>query len=132
MGVRSQLAVRLHLGDGSTLGGVNLYSTTCDEVSEDAMVLAALLAAHSAVALGHLRERSQLSEAVRSRKIIGQALGILMERYGMDEDRAFAFLVRTSNHGNIKLRAIAQELVDGHSRGGAPHASHRGCRSAGT
>jgi AmiR/NasT family two-component response regulator len=36
-----------------------------------------------------------------------------MERYDMNEDRAFAYLVRASSHGNIKLRAIAQELVDG-------------------
>jgi AmiR/NasT family two-component response regulator len=35
-----------------------------------------------------------------------------MERYKIDEDCAFAFLVRASSHGNIKLRAIAQELVD--------------------
>jgi AmiR/NasT family two-component response regulator len=35
-----------------------------------------------------------------------------MERYAMDEDRAFAFLIRASSHRNIKLRAIAQELVD--------------------
>jgi hypothetical protein len=30
----------------------------------------------------------------------------------MNEDRAFAFLVRASSHANIKLRAVAQELVD--------------------
>jgi GAF domain-containing protein len=116
LGVRSQLAVRLHRGDGSTLGGVNLYSTTSEEVSENATALASFFAAHSDIALGHVQERAQLSEAVQSRKIIGQALGILMERYDMNEERAFAFLVRSSNHGNIKLRSIAQELVDGHNR----------------
>ena len=116
LGVRSQLAVRLHLGDGSTLGGVNLYSTTSDEVSENAVALASLFAAHSAIALGHVQERTQLSEALQSRKIIGQAMGILMERYEMDDDSAFAFMVRASNHGNIKLRAVAQELVDEHNR----------------
>lgn len=43
---------------------------------------------------------------------MGQGLGILMERYDMNEDRAFAFLVRASNHANVKLREVAQELVD--------------------
>jgi AmiR/NasT family two-component response regulator len=38
-----------------------------------------------------------------------------MERYDMDEDRAFAFLVRASSHANIKLRVVAQELVDQHN-----------------
>jgi AmiR/NasT family two-component response regulator len=38
-----------------------------------------------------------------------------MERYDVNEDRAFSFLVRASSHGNIKLRAVAQELVDQHN-----------------
>jgi GAF domain-containing protein len=116
LGVRSQLAVRLHLDDGSTLGGVNLYSTTSDEISQDAIALAALFAAHSAIALGHVQERTELSEALLSRKIIGQATGILMERYAMNENRAFALLLQASNHGNIRLRAVAQELVDEYNR----------------
>jgi hypothetical protein len=40
-----------------------------------------------------------------------------MERYEMNEDRAFAFLVRASSAGNIKLRAIAKELVDRRNAG---------------
>jgi len=52
-----------------------------------------------------------------ARKVIGQAIGILMERYEMNEDRAFAFLVRASSHGNVKLRSVAQELVDQRNRG---------------
>ena len=35
-----------------------------------------------------------------------------MQRYNMDEDHSFGFLVRASSHRNIKLRAVAQELVD--------------------
>jgi AmiR/NasT family two-component response regulator len=35
-----------------------------------------------------------------------------MQRYGLNEDRAFAFLVRASQSGNIKVRDIAQQLVD--------------------
>jgi GAF domain-containing protein len=116
LGVQSQLALRLHLGDGSTLGGVNLYSTVSPEVSQNARALAGLFAAHSAIALGHVQELTQMSEALESRKVLGQAIGILMQRYDMNEDRAFAFLVRASNHGNIKLRAVAQELVDEFNR----------------
>jgi hypothetical protein len=37
-------------------------------------------------------------------------------RSRMKEDRAFAFLVRASNHGNIRLRAVAREIVDEHNR----------------
>lgn len=110
-GVRSQMAVKLYLDD-QTLGGLNFYSTQSDSILPEAEQLAQLFAAHAAIALGHAQEREGLNEALSSRKVIGQALGILMERYQLPEDRAFAFLVRASSHGNIKLRAVAQELVD--------------------
>ena len=44
--------------------------------------------------------------------MIGQAIGIVMERFGLTEDRAFAFLSRLSSHRNVKLRQVARELVD--------------------
>jgi GAF domain-containing protein len=110
-GLRSQMAVKLYL-DEDTLGGINFYSTISDEVSDDAQALARLFATHAAIALGHAQEREGLNEGLQTRRVIGQALGLLMQRYEMNEDRAFAFLVRASSHRNIKLRAIAQELVD--------------------
>lgn len=110
-GVRSQLAVKLYLDHG-TLGGITFYSTVHDEVSEDAQALARLFGTHAAIALGHAQERETFTEGLVTRRAIGQAIGILMERYAIDEDRAFAFLVRASSHANIKLRAVAQQLVD--------------------
>jgi GAF domain-containing protein len=110
-GVRSQMAVKLYL-DSGTLGGINFYSTKTDEVSTDAQALAQMFATHSSIALGHAHERQTLHEGLQTRKLIGQAIGILMERYEMDEDRAFAFLVRASSHTNMKLRAIAQQTVN--------------------
>jgi GAF domain-containing protein len=109
-GVRSQLAVKLYL-DAGTLGGINFYSTISEEVSDDARAMAGLFATHAAIALGHAQERQMFSDGLQARKTIGEALGILMERYTMNEDRAFAFLVRASSHANIKLRVVAQELV---------------------
>jgi AmiR/NasT family two-component response regulator len=46
-----------------------------------------------------------------SRHVIGMAQGILMERYGLDEQQAFAFLSRVSSHENRKLRELATEVV---------------------
>ncbi|MCW2737121.1 GAF and ANTAR domain-containing protein [Nocardioides sp.] len=110
-GVRSQLAVKLYL-DRGTLGGINFYSTVNEVVSEDAQALARLFGTHAAIALGHARERETFTEGLETRRAIGQAIGILMERYDVNEDRAFAFLVRASSHANIKLRAVAQALVE--------------------
>jgi GAF domain-containing protein len=112
LGLRSQLAVKLYLDTEGTLGGLNLYSATNEDIDPDAEPLADLFAAHAAIALGHVRERENLNDALHSRKVIGQAIGMVMERYQLTEDRAFAFLVRASSHSNIKLRDIAQEIVD--------------------
>ena len=46
-----------------------------------------------------------------SRHVIGMAQGIVMERFGLDEDRSFAFLSRLSSHQNRKLRDLAGDLV---------------------
>jgi GAF domain-containing protein len=111
-GLRSQLAVRLYLDHEGTMGGLNLYSTISDEVEQEAESIADLFADHAAIALHNADERENLNQALESRKMIGQGVGIVMERYGLNEDRAFAFLVRASSTANIKVRDIAQELVD--------------------
>lgn len=110
-GLRSQLAVRLY-DDGKTLGGLNLYSTASDEIDPDDVHAAELFATHAAIALGHAQHEHDLNQALLSRKVIGQAIGTLMERYRIDQDRAFQFLMRASSTSSIKVREIAQELVD--------------------
>jgi GAF domain-containing protein len=118
LGLKAQLAVKLYLDERGTLGGLNLYSTSQEDIEPDAEGMADLFAAHAAIALGHVSERENLNKALQSRKVIGQAIGILMERHRMSEDRAFSFLVRASSHGNIKLSTVAQQLVDESNRNG--------------
>ncbi len=89
-----------------------LYSTSSDTIDPDAVYMAERFAAHASLALGHARREEQLSTALLTRKVIGQAIGILMERHDLDEDGAFSYLTRVSSHTNIKLRAVAQEIVD--------------------
>jgi GAF domain-containing protein len=121
-GLKAQLAVRLYLDDEGTLGGLNLYSTRAEDIDDHAEGIADLFAAHAAIALGQVRQREGLQEALHSRKVIGQAIGIVMERFQMNEDRGFDFLLRMSSHGNVKLRDVAARLVDEANRPGAqPH-----------
>ncbi len=131
LGLRSQLAVRLY-DDNDTLGALNLYSTTAEELDPEVPPLAELLATQAALAMGHTRKEQDLSAALTSRKTIGQAIGIVMERYALDEDRAFAFLTRVSQTTNTKLREVAADIVattdEEHRRsrpdpGTAPHVS---------
>ncbi len=115
LGLRAQAALRL-FDHPRSQGALNLYSSTAGAF-EDPDHLVEMLARQASVALGFASEITNLNVALSTRKTIGQAIGILMERYGIDEDKAFAFLVRASQAGNIKLKDVADELVHmGNSR----------------
>ncbi len=109
-GVRAQMGIQLFTLD-ATLGVMNFYSTVADTIDAEAHHTAELFAAHAALALGTTRRVTQLSEALTTRKVIGQALGVVMERYQISEERAFRFLVRASSTSNTKLRTVALQVV---------------------
>lgn len=110
-GVRAQLAYRLY-SDERTLGGLNFYSTQSEAVHAGAREIGELFATHATVALGRAIEEDSLNHALATRTLIGQAVGLTMARFRIIGDRAFQFLVRASSTSNIKLRDIAQEVVD--------------------
>jgi hypothetical protein len=111
LGVRSQLATQV-AHDGSQ-AGLNVYSRRPDAFDRSSVQLAELFGTHAGVVLGYARAVDTLGEAMQARQDVGTAVGIVMERYQIDRDRAFEFLVRLSSHRNIKLRIIAAEIVDG-------------------
>jgi GAF domain-containing protein len=110
--LKAQLAVQLYLDEDTSMGGLNLYSTQRDDIDPAAEHIARLFAAQAAAALGKAHEITGLSTALEGRTDIGKAIGIVMERYQMNVERAFAYLSRASSHGNIKLRDVAREIVD--------------------
>jgi len=105
------LSVRLFTS-ATTVGALNLFDPEPCRFDADDVAVAHVLARHAAVALASTRQVEHLELAVDARKLIGQAQGILMERFDLDADRAFAVLRRYSQHHNIKLRAVAQRLVE--------------------
>lgn len=108
--VGSQVAFRM-FSDARIHGGLNIYSLSAGQFDEADIALAELFAHNAAVAMGHAAKVKQLDEALATRKIIGEALGLIMERYDVDESRAFQFLARMSQTSNIKLRVVAEEIV---------------------
>jgi GAF domain-containing protein len=108
-GVRSQIGVRLFDGPRSN-GALNLYSTEVGAF-DDIESVSALFAHQAGQVIAYAQEIGNLAEAVRTRTTIGQAVGIVMERYKLNDQRAFAFLQRLSSHRNVKLRLVAQEIV---------------------
>ncbi|HEX2578334.1 MAG TPA: GAF and ANTAR domain-containing protein [Aquihabitans sp.] len=121
-GVRSSLATPLRSGR-VLIGALNLFSEELGTFTEDDEAQGALvgiLVAHSAPALASALHKDDLSQALRSRDLIGQAKGVLMARSDIDEERAFEILVAASRRLNTKLVEVAQRLVDGtlHHQGG--------------
>jgi hypothetical protein len=123
-GVHSVLAVGLFPGGGADrLGALNAYSRRRAGLDENDRDLLLVLAAHASTALAATAatdaaelEAAQLREALRSRDVIGQAKGILMERRGCSEDEAFETLRRASQSLNVKLARVAETLVENRGR----------------
>jgi GAF domain-containing protein len=114
LGVRSVLDVPLATGPANqrAVGVLGLYSPEPDAFGPDDAAVAHILARHASVALASARHEQSLAQAIDARKLVGQAMGILMERFDIDADCAFAVLKRYSQDTNTKLRDVAQQLID--------------------
>ncbi|HLS44249.1 MAG TPA: GAF and ANTAR domain-containing protein [Ornithinicoccus sp.] len=116
-GIRSVLSVQLRGADDDLLGALNLYSGGAGAFSRADLDDALLFASHAGGALAQSRELTGLREALRSRHLIGVAQGMLMQRYHVTLDQAFAILSRHSQQRNVKLRDVAAEIVESGSLG---------------
>ena len=112
-GIRAQLAAQLSTNGTGQRSALNVYSKSPHKFDHDSIETAEMFASHAAVAMGFVHTVENLGSSVSSRQMIGQAVGILMERYQLSESRAFAYLVRVSRDSNIKLRVVAAEIVTG-------------------
>ncbi|MDP8960298.1 MAG: GAF and ANTAR domain-containing protein [Actinomycetota bacterium] len=118
-GIRSTLSMPLIAADKG-MGALNFYSaTTAGFSAEDEEVAADLASAASAVLAnavaywGAYDLGQQLTEAMQSRAVIEQAKGMLMATSPeLSADDAFDVLRRASQRENVKLRDIAQRIVD--------------------
>jgi len=109
LGAASMLSFQLYV-EGDNLGALNLYGRRPNSFTEESERIGLLFASHAAVAFAQAQKLDQMAVGYETRELIGQAKGILMERYKIDAVPAFAMLVRASQHSNRKLRDVAEEL----------------------
>jgi GAF domain-containing protein len=109
MGVGSMLCFRLFV-DGDTLGALNVYATLPHAFDAESEGIGHVFASHASIALAGAQQEQHLRSAMDSRDLIGQAKGILMERYKITGNEAFTMLVHASNRTNRKIADIADEL----------------------
>lgn len=118
MGVHSVLSLPLLLPD-RVVGAMNVYAHAKDAFGPDAVRVGELFARPAAVSVHNAqvlarsqRLAAQLGEALTSRAVIDQALGIIMSRSGASPDEAFIRLRAMSQAQHSKVVAVASALVD--------------------
>jgi hypothetical protein len=109
-GYRALMSTQLS-ADGGPRAALNLYSHQAHAFDEDARTLAGLFGVQASMLLYGADTAAQLQRAVDSRDMIGQAKGILMERFSLDDDGAFQMLVKSSQDTNLKLTEVARWLT---------------------
>lgn len=110
-GVRSVVSVRLSARD-RVYGSITVYARRPNAFDEEDRAVVLALARHGAIAVSSSVKEHDLAAAIDSRNVIGQAQGMLMQRFTLTDEQAFAVLLRYSQHNNLKLRVVAQQVVD--------------------
>jgi len=110
LGLHSIMSVHLFT-ERQVLGALNLYARASRRYTDTDVETARVVAAHASVGLARSRAEQNLWRAIDSRHLIGQAQGVLMERFGFGTEQAFSVLKRYSQEQNLKLREVASTLL---------------------
>jgi GAF domain-containing protein len=108
--IRSVMAFQMFIA-GETMGALNVYAEEPHVFGQESRAIGLIFAAHSSVAWNSARRDEQFARALSSRDTIGQAKGMIMERYSVDAVQAFEVLRKLSQDSNVPLVKVATELV---------------------
>jgi transcriptional regulator with GAF, ATPase, and Fis domain len=111
LGIGSAMGFLLYTEE-ENLGALNLYASQPNAFGTENEHVGWLLASHAAVAFASARNDAQLREAIATRQEIGEALGILMERYKITDGQAFDLMRKESQTRNVKVRQIARLVTE--------------------
>lgn len=111
LGLRSVLSSEIHAG-GRRIGALNIYGDANRDFTRDDLETAQMFTSHAGAALLVSEKLVSLAVDLDSRTLIGQAQGVLMQRYRIDADRAFAILKRHSQDENLRLVLVAKRIID--------------------
>jgi GAF domain-containing protein len=108
--IRSIMAFQMFI-TGETMGALNVYARQPHAFDKASRDIGLIFAAHSSVAWHAARRDEQFKRALASRDTIGQAKGMIMERYGVGAVQAFEVLRKLSQDSNVPLVQVAADLV---------------------
>jgi hypothetical protein len=127
--IRSVLSVPMASSRTQASSALNFYAEEPDAFAGHPTDGAAAFASYTALAWTILCQDAQFRRALASRDVIGQAKGMLMERYDVDAESAFSLLTKLSQDSNVPLVEVARRLVgaEKHRPCGPPEDSVRAC-----
>lgn len=109
--VRSLICVQM-FADRKMLVALMFYAERRDAFETEAVEVSCVFAAFAALAWRLMKRDEQFRQALASRDVIGQAKGMIMERYDIDAAQAFQLLKRLSQNMNIPVAELARRLTD--------------------
>jgi len=109
--IRSIVSYEL-FDDQNSMAALNFYAEHPHAFTDESLEIGAIFATHVALAWSMMRRQDQFRSALASRDTIGQAKGVIMERFNLDAVEAFELLTRLSQQSNTKLIDIASALID--------------------
>ncbi|MDA2891188.1 GAF and ANTAR domain-containing protein [Mycolicibacterium sp. BiH015] len=111
IGVLSGMSFKMFTAD-RTAGALNLFGFQPRVWDDDDLAIGGILAAHATAAILAHQHVGHLRAALRTRDQIGQAKGMIMERYGVDHLRAFEMMREISQTTNAKLFDVARQVIE--------------------
>lgn len=114
--IRSIMSFQL-FADHRTMGALTFYAEEPEVFDDEAVELGLICATHTALAWHLVRRDEQFRSALASRDVIGQAKGVLMERFKIDAVQGFELLKRLSQNSNTPVAMVARQLVEGEQPG---------------
>ncbi|OBA76138.1 response regulator receiver protein [Mycobacterium sp. 1554424.7] len=109
--IRSMASYELY-DDDRSMAALNFYADHPHAFTDESLEIGGIFATHVALAWSMMRRQDQFRSALASRDAIGQAKGVIMERFNLDAVEAFELLTRLSQRSNTKLVDIAEGLID--------------------
>lgn len=109
--IRSILAFELFTSR-QRLGALNVYADAPRAFDSDSVDVGVVFATHAALAWDSARREENFRSALMSRDVIGQAKGILMERFRIDAVSAFELLKKLSQESNTALAEVAHRVTE--------------------
>ncbi len=110
VGVRSMLCFQLYTHHDN-LGALNLLSSSTDAFDDEARQVGTLVATHAAIALIAAEHEDQLQSALATRDVIGQAKGVVMERYDVSATQAFEMMRTLSQDWQVTVAELAATIA---------------------